>query len=218
MTSLYVKEFKYGQTETITRDALGKRLNEFFASIESERVFLLVYDAEQTLNALKATNVQTEAYELGIQKLLCREDDEDVKDYKTKPTRFNRYDDQWPARDWQSVAKQDISISRRRSRSPDRSPKMRPKSPPPRLSDAYEEREEGEKLEDEDDEEVERKTEIYVIDVGAHFLAHSRLGPQNLKNLVDMAERLGIPVNKSARCSGNDCRFVPLHSSLRRAC
>lgn len=191
--------------------ALGGRLDQFFASIESDKAFLLVYDAEQTMNALRATGVDVSQFKFGIQDLLHRVKHEDTKNTTMKPERDNGYGIRWSKQD--PDIKRYSPQARPRSRSPTRSSSnQRPKSPPPRLSGSFVALEEGEEIENDEDEDedddVARKTEIYVIDVRALFLAHSRLDPSNLNGLPGMATRLGFPVDLSSRCAGNDCLFV----------
>ncbi|KAH8117005.1 hypothetical protein DFH11DRAFT_1143474 [Phellopilus nigrolimitatus] len=207
--------FKYGTTEIVKKDALGGRLNAFFASIPSDRVFLLVYDADQTCNALKALDVNIGDYKSGIDAFLApsRESSAQLSRQQRDHKHFARHGDANNVDNHRDAR----SDSRKRSRSPSRHRNMysqRTRSPIARqsrlpspergISASVDEVEEGEEIED----ESPRKTEVYMIDVRALFLALSRLNPSDLKSLPDLAARLGIPVDQMTSCAGNECHLL----------
>ncbi|THH12014.1 hypothetical protein EW145_g286 [Phellinidium pouzarii] len=211
--------FKYGTTETVKKDALGKRLNEFFSAIVSERAFLLVYDAEQTFNALKTLGVDVDSYKTGIKALLTRNEVSQPEVYGMDAPHHHLQENNHDRRRSQPYfhEREPRRHSYHRSRSPPRRPEpylQRPRSPwsyrnedaeqPLFYGDNETTTEEGE----EDEDVVQRTTEIYVIDVRALFLAFSRLHPHDLKSLPDLAARLGIPVDQTMACSGNECHLL----------
>ncbi|KAI5117473.1 hypothetical protein M0805_007178 [Coniferiporia weirii] len=208
-----IAPFKYGSSEMVSKNALGKRLNEFFAAINSERAFLLVYDAKQTCNALRMLGVDVSGYKVDIHSLLTKRDIVRPGEFKMhdphRHQHMNSSDDRHPrSYSLGEASRNFFDDPRRRSRSPLRHPEpylQRPRSPPPQRNGL---KEEGSFSSDDEDEEIQRSAEVYIIDVHALFLALSRLNPGELKSLPDLASRLGIPVDQTMSCAGNGCHLL----------
>lgn len=180
-----------------------------------------MYDAEQTINALKKLGINVTTYQKGIYTLLYGENRTSTNNRNYPNDRRMAY--HYDRRTTDRRASQDTSStytswpdSRRRSRSPQRRSAcpQRPRSPlphhqhesKPHLPPRREEVANGDEEEEEETEAPPAK--IFVIDVHALFLALSRLEPRGLKDLQDLARRLGLSNESSDPYVGDGCRYV----------
>ncbi|KAL5511280.1 hypothetical protein ACEPAH_4496 [Sanghuangporus vaninii] len=189
--------------EVVKAAELGRRLNDFFAAIDSKQALLLVYDAEQTLSSLKKLGVDVSQYRTGIGTLLYGQGPKQEEEKEVPP-----HSSTWGAKPFfaeehraRSRSPKRHSSYPRRFRSP--SSVRNTDSKPYNAVKKEEEPEDGDEVED-GEEADSSPTQVYVIDVLSLFLAVSRFAPGGVKSLHDLVARLEIAKD----CNENESHLL----------